>query len=38
VSCSFEATDFGLRGGVVRISLGLEGTEDVIADLDQALS
>jgi O-succinylhomoserine sulfhydrylase len=31
----------GDRGGerrVVRISIGLEGTEDLIADLDQALS
>ena len=28
----------GLGDGVVRISVGLEGTEDVVADLDQALS
>jgi O-succinylhomoserine sulfhydrylase len=28
----------GLGDGVVRVSVGLEGTEDVIADLDQALS
>ena len=28
----------GLADGVVRISIGLEGTEDLIADLDQALS
>lgn len=28
----------GLGDGVVRISVGLEGTEDLIADLDQALS
>ena len=28
----------GLGDGVVRISVGLEGTEDVIKDLDQALS
>jgi O-succinylhomoserine sulfhydrylase len=28
----------GLGDGVVRISVGLEGTDDVIADLDQALS
>ena len=28
----------GLGDGVVRISIGLEGTEDLIADLDQALS
>lgn len=28
----------GLGDGVVRISVGLEGTEDVIADLDRALS
>ncbi|ART72598.1 O-succinylhomoserine sulfhydrylase [Mycobacterium dioxanotrophicus] len=27
----------GLGDGVVRISIGLEGTEDLIADLDQAL-
>jgi O-succinylhomoserine sulfhydrylase len=28
----------GLGDGVVRISVGLEGTEDLIADLDQALA
>ena len=28
----------GLADGVVRVSIGLEGTEDVIADLDRALS
>jgi O-succinylhomoserine sulfhydrylase len=28
----------GLGDGVVRISVGLEGTEDLITDLDQALS
>jgi O-succinylhomoserine sulfhydrylase len=28
----------GLGDGVVRISVGLEGTEDLIEDLDQALS
>ena len=28
----------GLGDGVVRISIGLEGTEDLIADLDRALS
>ncbi len=28
----------GLGDGVVRISVGLEGTDDLIADLDQALS
>jgi O-succinylhomoserine sulfhydrylase len=28
----------GLRDGVVRISVGLEGTEDLIADIDRALS
>jgi O-succinylhomoserine sulfhydrylase len=28
----------GLGDGVVRISVGLEGTEDLIADLDRALS
>ena len=28
----------GLGDGVVRISVGLEGTEDLIADIDQALS
>jgi O-succinylhomoserine sulfhydrylase len=28
----------GLGDGVVRISVGLEGTQDLIADLDQALS
>ena len=28
----------GLGDGVVRISVGLEGTEDLISDLDQALS
>jgi len=28
----------GLGDGVVRISIGLEGTEDIIADLDRALS
>lgn len=28
----------GLGDGVVRISVGLEGTEDIIADLDRALS
>src|SRR5215470_9148007 len=28
----------GLGDGVVRISVGLEGTEDLIADMDQALS
>jgi len=28
----------GLGDGVVRISVGLEGTEDLIGDLDQALS
>jgi O-succinylhomoserine sulfhydrylase len=28
----------GLGDGVVRVSVGLEGTDDVIADLDQALS
>jgi len=28
----------GLGDGVVRISIGLEGTDDLIADLDQALS
>jgi O-succinylhomoserine sulfhydrylase len=28
----------GLGDGVVRVSIGLEGTEDLIADLDQALS
>jgi O-succinylhomoserine sulfhydrylase len=28
----------GLGDGVVRISVGLEGTEDLIADLDQALN
>ncbi|OBF13006.1 O-succinylhomoserine sulfhydrylase [Mycobacterium sp. ACS4331] len=28
----------GLGDGVVRISIGLEGTEDLLADLDQALS
>ena len=27
----------GLGDGVVRISVGLEGTDDLIADLDQAL-
>jgi O-succinylhomoserine sulfhydrylase len=27
-----------LGDGVVRISVGLEGTEDLIADLDRALS
>ena len=27
----------GLGDGVVRISVGLEGTEDLIADLDHAL-
>ena len=28
----------GLGDGVVRVSIGLEGTEDLIADLDRALS
>jgi O-succinylhomoserine sulfhydrylase len=28
----------GLGDGVVRISVGLEGTEDLIGDLDQALN
>ena len=28
----------GLGDGVVRVSIGLEGTEDLLADLDQALS
>jgi cystathionine gamma-lyase/cystathionine beta-lyase/cystathionine gamma-lyase/homocysteine desulfhydrase len=28
----------GITGGLVRISVGLEETEDIIADLDQALS
>ena len=28
----------GLGDAVVRVSIGLEGTEDLIADLDQALS
>lgn len=28
----------GLADGVVRVSIGLEGTEDLIADLDRALS
>jgi O-succinylhomoserine sulfhydrylase len=28
----------GLGDGVVRISVGLEGTDDLIADLDQALA
>jgi O-succinylhomoserine sulfhydrylase len=28
----------GLGDGVVRISVGLEGVEDIIADLDRALS
>jgi O-succinylhomoserine sulfhydrylase len=28
----------GLGDGVVRVSVGLEGTDDLIADLDQALS
>jgi O-succinylhomoserine sulfhydrylase len=28
----------GLGDGVVRISVGLEGTEDLIGDLDRALS
>jgi O-succinylhomoserine sulfhydrylase len=28
----------GLGDGVVRISVGLEGTEDLIGDLDQALA
>src|SRR6202012_1631333 len=28
----------GLGDGVVRISVGLEGTDDLIADIDQALS
>ncbi|HXO46663.1 MAG TPA: PLP-dependent transferase, partial [Mycobacterium sp.] len=27
-----------LGDGVVRISVGLEGTEDLIADIDRALS
>ena len=27
----------GLGDGVVRVSVGLEGTDDLIADLDQAL-
>jgi O-succinylhomoserine sulfhydrylase len=27
----------GLGDGVVRISVGLEGTDDLVADLDQAL-
>ena len=27
----------GLGDGVVRISVGLEGTDDLIADIDQAL-
>jgi cystathionine beta-lyase/cystathionine gamma-synthase len=28
----------GITDGLVRISVGLEETEDIIADLDQALS
>jgi O-succinylhomoserine sulfhydrylase len=28
----------GLGDGVIRISIGLEGTEDLIADIDRALS
>jgi O-succinylhomoserine sulfhydrylase len=28
----------GLGDGVIRISVGLEGTEDLIADIDRALS
>jgi O-succinylhomoserine sulfhydrylase len=28
----------GLGDGVVRISVGLEGTQDLLADLDQALN
>lgn len=31
-------TAIGLGDGVVRISVGLEGTDDLIADIDQALS
>ena len=27
----------GITGGLVRISVGIEDTEDIIADLDQAL-
>jgi len=28
----------GITGGMVRISVGIENVEDIIADLDQALT
>jgi cystathionine beta-lyase/cystathionine gamma-synthase len=30
--------EIGLTDGLVRISVGIENVEDIIADLDQALS
>jgi O-succinylhomoserine sulfhydrylase len=32
-----ERADLGITDGLVRISLGLEHPDDLIADLDQAL-
>ena len=33
-----ELTASGVRPGLVRLSVGVEDAEDIIADLDQALS
>jgi methionine-gamma-lyase len=33
-----ELAQVGISGGMVRLSVGLEGVEDLIADLDQALA
>jgi len=33
-----ELTAAGISPGMVRLSCGLEGTEDLIADLEQALT
>ncbi|MCK4470763.1 MAG: PLP-dependent transferase, partial [Anaerolineae bacterium] len=32
-----ERTEFGVPDGFVRLAVGLEDTDDLIADLDQAL-
>jgi methionine-gamma-lyase len=32
-----ERAAFGISDGLVRLSVGIEGVEDLIADLDQAL-
>jgi cystathionine beta-lyase/cystathionine gamma-synthase len=33
-----EREDLGIRDGLVRLSVGLEGPEDIVADLDQAIA